>query len=396
MTRNLGLALALPWLLTGALHAAGSPVPGMNRFATVAYQELAGGPGNLVLSPFSIGTALSMLLAGARGRTAEELAAALDQSYPDSGYQAAMAALVEELTKAADTGGNELSIANGLWVQRGFPIRPEFRQTIETLYHAPLSPLDFIADPAQAGAEINSWTGAHTKGKIANLLAPGSLDTRTRLLLTSAIYFYGKWQSPFRPGNTHTAPFRTDAAGAVETGFMHQNAVFGYAETPALQILEMKYAGTPLAFDVLLPKTNDGLAEVERSLRPEKLAAWFGALQNRSVQVALPKFRAESGFALRDALARMGMREAFEASADFSGIDGRRDLFVSGVMHKAFVDVSEEGTEAAAATGVTVQHAAARAPSGIVFRADHPFVFVIRDTRDGTILFEGRLSNPKS
>lgn len=395
MTRCRALAVPLLLLLMGALHATGSPVAGMNRFAAATYRELATGPGNLILSPFSIATALSMLLDGARGRTATELAAALDQLYPDPAYHGALASLVEELTQAANTGGNELLIANGLWVQRGFPIQSEFRQTIETLYHAPLTPLDFIADPGQACAKINSWTAEHTRGKIPELFAPGSLDAHMRLILTSAIYFHAKWQSPFRPGDTHPAPFRLDAGATVETGFMRQSAIFGYTETPEVQVLEMKYAGSPLAFDVLLPTANDGLSELEKSLQPEKLSAWLGALQNRTVELAMPKFRAESGFSLRDALARMGMQEAFGASADFSGIDGRRDLFVSEVVHKAFVDVSEEGTEAAAATGVTVKPLAMRASPRTVFRADHPFAFLIRDARSGVVLFEGRLLKPK-
>ena len=395
MTRSLALAVPVLFLLAGLLRAAGGPAPGINRFAAATYRELATGPGNLILSPFSIATALSMLLDGARGRTAAELAGTLDRVYPDPAYPAALASLVEELTLAANTGGNELSIANGLWVQRGFPIQSGFQRTIETLYHAPLTPLDFIADPGQACAKINSWTAAHTQGKIPELFAPGSLTTHIRLILTSAIYFHGKWQSPFRAGDTHPAPFRLDAGATVETGFMRQSAVFGYSETPQVQILEMKYAGSPLAFDVLLPTASGGLAELEKSLQPEKLSAWLGDLQNRTVEVALPKFRAESGFSLRDALARMGMREAFEPSADFSGIDGRRDLFVSDVIHKAFVDVSEEGTEAAAATGVTVKPLAMRASPRTVFRADRPFAFLIRDTGSGLVLFEGRLLKPE-
>jgi serpin B len=158
----------------------------------------------------------------------------------------------------------------------------------------------------------------------------------------------------------------------------------------------MKYAGTPVAFDILLPKTNDGLAELERSIKPDALSAWLGALTSRKVDAAIPKFRAESAFSLRDMLSRMGMADAFGRTADFSGIDGRRDLFVGDVVHKAFVEVSEEGTEAAAATGVTVHSMAMRRQEQTTFRADHPFAFFIRDTTSGVILFEGRISQPTS
>jgi serpin B len=150
-----------------------------------------------------------------------------------------------------------------------------------------------------------------------------------------------------------------------------------------------------LVFDILLPKADDGLAEVEKSINPDMLSAWFGALTSRKVETAIPKFRAESAFSLRDMLSRMGMADAFEKTADFSGIDGRQDLLVGAVVHKAFVDVSEEGTEAAAATGITARPMAMRRQEQTVFRADHPFAFFIRDTASGVILFEGRLRQPK-
>ena len=388
------LNLGLPLFLAGALGAAGNPAPGLNHFATTSYRELARGSGNFTFSPFSISSALSMLLDGARGRTASEMAAVLHQSYPNPPYHADLAALVDGLTKAANTGGNELLTANGLWVQRGFAIQSDFRRTVETLYHAPLTPLDFRGDAEGARTEINSWTGQHTRGKIQELYAPGSLDADVRLVLTSAIYFHGKWQSPFPPGETRPAPFRLGTGGKLETPFMNQTAVFGYTETLSVQVLEMKYAGIPAVFDVILPKRDDGLADLEKSLTPEELAAWFGALQNRRVEIAIPKFRAESEFSLRDVLSRLGMAEAFSGSADFSGIDDRRDLYLSGVVHKAFVDVSEEGTEAAAATGATVKFVAMLQEPRTVFRADHPFACLIRDAGSGVILFGGRLAKP--
>ena len=215
-------------------------------------------------------------------------------------------------------------------------------------------------------------------------------------VLTSAIYFYGKWRSPFDPHNTRVEPFQLGEGRTVDVKFMHQKADFLYGETPSAQILEMKYQGTPLAFDILLPKANDSLAELERSLKPDMLSAWFGALTRCKVEAAIPKFRAESAFSLRDMLSRLGMAGAFGTTADFSGIDGRRDLFVGDVVHKAFVEVSEEGTEAAAATGVAVLAMAMRPQPLTIFRADHPFAFFIRDTVSGVILFEGRLQQPKS
>ncbi|MGA3041696.1 MAG: serpin family protein [Bryobacteraceae bacterium] len=353
------LSVAIPFLLAGALFASSDVTPGMNRFAASAYRQLSEKNGNLIFSPFSISTALSMLLAGARGPTAAGISAALDQSGTGSEYHAAVASLAAELIRQANLGGNQLAIANGLWVQQGFPLQAEFEQTLGKVYQAPLT-------------------------------------AATRLVLTSAIYFYGKWRSPFDVKNTRAEPFQLGGGGTVDAQFMHQKADFLYSETPAAQILEMRYQGTPLAFDILLPKTNDGLAELEGALKPEALSASFGALRSAKVETAIPKFRAESSFSLKQMLSRMGMADSFSVAADFSGIDGRRDLLVGDAVHKAFVEVSEEGTEAAAATGITVRPLAMRRQEQIVFRADHPFAFFIRDTTSGAILFEGRLVQPKS
>jgi serpin B len=389
------IALTVPFLLAGALLASSDVTPGMNRFAAAAYRQLAQTSGNLILSPFSISTALSMLLAGARGQTASGMASTLDQLHPGPGYHAAVASLAAELTKQANGGGNQLAIANGLWVQQGFPLESEFEHTIRTLYQAPLTSLDFQGNAEQARREINSWTAHQTNDRIPELFAQGSMDATTRLVLTSAIYFYGKWHLPFDPNGTRAEPFRAGGGHTVDARFMHRKDTFAYGETADAQILEMKYEGTPLAFDILLPRATDGLAALERSIQPELLSAWFGALTSCKVDAAIPKFRAESAFLLKDMLSGMGMADAFGRTADFSGIDGRRDLYLGVVVHKAFVDVSEQGTEAAAATGAAVHFMAMRRPEQTIFRADHPFAFFIRDTTSGVILFEGRLVEPK-
>ncbi|HEY2015157.1 MAG TPA: serpin family protein [Bryobacteraceae bacterium] len=389
----------LPLLLAATLPAADGVAPGSNDFAARMYRELAHGQGNLILSPFSISSALEMALAGARGQTAEEMSAVLDRLHSGAKSPAEIAALVNQMVKEGNTGGNQLLTANGLWVQRGFPILPSFQQAMDTGFHAPLTPVDFSGNPERARTAINQWTDQHTKGKIHELFGRGSLNGSNRLVLTSAIYFYGKWQSTFPAKATQPAPFRLagdPSGGTVQADFMHQTGTFGYAETPSVQILEMKYAGTPVVFDIVLPKQDGGIAELDRAFGPEDLATWLGAIHSRSVEVSLPKFRSESEFSLKDTLAQMGMPTAFTNRADFSGIDDRRDLMLSSVKHKAFVEVSEEGTEAAAATGVAVALVAMHNPPRTVFRADHPFLFLIRDTHSGTILFTGRLMNPKS
>ncbi|HUI76602.1 MAG TPA: serpin family protein [Bryobacteraceae bacterium] len=388
--------LVLPIFLAAALPAADSRImPAMNAFTTAAYKQLAQGDANLILSPFNIATALSMALAGARGQTSEEIQSVLHLKY-DSTYDAGLGALLADVTKAGNTGGNELHIANGLWVQQGLDIQPAFENTLANNYHAPLTPLDFIANPEAARSEINRWTEVHTNDKIKNLLQAGSLDAQTRLVLTSAIYFYGKWQNPFVTSRTQPAPFTLPTGATTQANFMNQTSNFGYTETPSAQILEMRYAGTGIAFDVLLPKTLSGLTGLEKSLTLENLNGWLVSLTTRNVQVSLPKFRAESEFSLRKALSTMGMPTAFVDKADFSGIEPKRGVAISEVVHKAFVDVSEQGTEAAAATGITMRTLAMHMPEqAVVFRADHPFIFLIRDTRTEVVLFIGRLMMPR-
>ena len=386
----------LPILLAAALPAADSRIaPAMNAFTTASYKQLTGRDANLILSPFNIATALSMALAGARGQTALEIQSVLRLHY-DATYDADLGALLADLTNAGNTPGNELHTANGLWVQKGFAILPAFESTLTNNYHAPLTPLDFMANPEAARSQINRWTEEHTKGKIGNLLPAGSLDAQTRLVLTSAIYFYGKWQDPFVTSRTQPAPFTLPTGATTQTDFMNQTSHFGYTETPNAQILEMRYTGTGIAFDVLLPKTVTGLPDPEKSLAVENLTGWLGDLATRNVLVSLPKFRAESEFSLRKALSTMGMPTTFTDKADFSGIAPNLGLAISEVVHKAFVDVSEQGTEAAAATGITMHATAMRMPEQpVVFRADHPFLFLIRDTRSGLVLFIGRLMNPR-
>jgi serpin B len=357
-----------------------------NRFASTLYEQLSKrGDKNIVVSPYSISSALSMAQVGARGKTAEEIAKLLGRPGSD------LAALSAEIAKSANSKGNVFLDANRVWVQKDFPLLPDFLRTLESTYRAPAATVDFVRDAEAARREINTWTERQTRNRIRDLFAAGSLDPDTRLVLTSAVYFYGKWAHPFRPADTKPAPFTLPAGGTVQTDFMNRTGRFGYAETPTGQFLEMRYDGSGLAFDIFLPKSGSSL----ESPTPERLAAWTGALQERNVRVTIPKFRVESEFSLASTLSEMGMPSAFTRAADFSGIAGRRDLYLSRVVHKAFVDVAEEGTEAAAATGIGVSLVSMPINPDPVFRADRPFVFLIRDTRSGLVLFEGRLMNPK-
>jgi len=402
LLRHHGSAMSLtkcfliPVFFAATLAAADSQVAtGMNAFTTATYKQLAPGGANLILSPFNAATALTMALAGARGTTASQMQSVLHIHY-DASYPAALDSVFTSVTTAANSGGNQLHSANGLWVQKGFSIVPAFQNTLATHFHAPPSPVDFQSDPDGARAEINRWTEQHTNDKIQNLFPAGSLNIRTRLVLTSAIYFYGKWQDPFSAARTKPAPFTLATGATTEANFMNQTVRTGYAETPDSQLLEMQYAGSGIVFDVLLPKTTGGLSPLESSLTTERLTAWLAGISPREVRISLPRFRAESQFSLSGALSAMGMPAAFTPQADFSGIEPKRSLSISDVVHKAFIDVAEEGTEAAAATGVIMALTSAPQPQPpVVFRADHPFLFLIRDTKSGVILFIGRLTSPR-
>ena len=359
----------LPILLTAALPAADPRLtPAMNAFTTAAYNQLSGGDGNLILSPFNIATALSMVLAGARGRTAEEIQSVLHLHY-DSTYDAAVGALLADLTKAGNTpqATNCTPRTDSGCKKDSLSCRPS--RTRHQQLPRPTDAARFHRESRGRAIQINRSTEEHTGEKIKNLFPAGALDAHTRLVLTSAIYFYGKWQDPFVISHTQPASFSESAGATTRADFMNQTSYFAYAETPSAQILEMPYAGSGIAFDVLLPKTVAGLPGLEKSLTPESLAGWLGNLAARNVQVSLPKFRVESEFSLRKGLSAMGMPTAFTSTADFSGIDPKRGLEISAVVHKAFVDVSEHGTEAAAATGIAMRATAMRMPEPAVSSA---------------------------
>ena len=386
----------LPVLLAAALPAADSHiVPAMNAFTTASYKQLTQGDANLIFSPFNIATALSMALAGARGQTAEEIQSVLHVHY-DSTYDAALGTLLADLTKAGNTGGNELLTANGLWVQKGFAIQPAFESTLANNYQATPTPVDFIANSEAARSQINRLDRrAHQRedqgpvsGRLTRRRDPPCPHQRHLLLRQVA--------GPVRQ-LAHAARALHSGDRRHHSGQLHEpDLAFWLHRNAPAQILEMRYTGTGIAFDVLLPKTLSGLHILENSLTFENLTGWLGNLTSRNVTVTLPKFRAESEFSLRKALSTMGMPIAFTDKADFSGIDPKRGVAISEVVHKAFVDISEQGTEAAAATGIAIRPSAILMPEqAVVFRADHPFIFLIRDTRTGVVLFIGRLMNPR-
>jgi serpin B len=386
-------------LLSIAATAAPAPemelVRGNTEFAVDLYAQLRTQPGNLFLSPHSISTALAMTSAGAAGNTAAQMAATLH--LPKEGdVHAAFAGLEAGLRAIQEKGGVKMSTANSLWPDKASTFLPAFLDLCRTHYGADITPQDFRGAPEAARKTINDWVSDRTAGRIQDLLAPGVIDALTRMVLVNAIYFKGDWAARFDPAKTEPATFFA-AEGERAIPLMHRRGSIRYAATDTLQLVELPYAGNDLSMLVLLPRERDGLPALEAALTADKLTEWTKALRPRDVKLWLPRFKVEAQFLLKPTLAALGMGDAFDADkADFSGMNGRKDLFIGAVVHKAFVEVNEAGTEAAAATAVVMQTRSAVRPvdEPAEFRADHPFLFFLRDMRTGAILFAGRLATP--
>lgn len=355
---------------------------------------------NVFFSPASISTALAMTYAGARGQTAEQMAKVLHFDLDAKRLHPAFAALLWEMQGEGKQPGYRLNIANALWGHKNTRFLPDFLQQTKDNYGAGLQQVDF-ANPDDARRLINAWVARQTADKIKDLLQSGDVTPATRLVLTNAIYFKGDWLHPFKSDHSHDQPFHVTPTNDVSVSMMHQTSTFNHFtdKEKSFQILEMPYKESTLSMIVLLPAQVDGLAQFEKKLDAPSVGQWLQQMKSARVEVTLPKFKTSRRLELADRLQAMGMRAAFDdAEADFTGMTNEKPpLVLSAVIHEAWVDVNEKGTEAAAATAVVARPAAAAPPPErpIVFRADHPFLFLIRDMRSGSILFLGRVSNPK-
>ena len=370
-----------------------SVVEGNNAFGYDLYHQLRSQKGNLFFSPYSISTALSMTYAGARGQTAQEMAHVLHLMPEQDKLHPALAAVIAGL--AGKNDGVRLDVANALWGQKGQPFVADFLQLTKKYYGAGFHTVDFNNGEA-ARQEINAWVEKQTQDKIKDLLAPDSVQGAS-LVLTNAIYFKGDWQKPFAKGRTLKENFFVTPKDKVMVEMMHLTETFGYTEDDNFQMLALPYKGDAVSLIAFLPRKQDGLSALEDQLDPTMVNGAIAKLKQSKVTVSVPKFKMTSSFELADVLTKMGMPLLFQRGrADLSGIVATNDLYISKVVHKAYVDVYEEGTEAAAATAVIgVRMAAMRPPAIPVFRADHPFVFAIRDNKTGSMLFLGRVANPK-
>ena len=388
----------LPTMGAGNVSAV---VDANNQFALDLYASLRSDPSaqgrNLFFSPFSISSALALTYEGARGSTADEIRSVFHFPADDTRRREGFFTLAAAMNRP--DANATLRTANALWAEQTYPFLPAYLQIAREYYRANVTNLNFITAQEDSRISINRWVEEQTEEKIRDLLPPGVIDPLTRLVITNAIYFHGTWQKQFDPANTVEADFKTSPT-PTRIPMMEQTseeAIFPYAETDALQVLELPYAhgeGRELSMLILLPRSGS-LTVVEGSLTPQTLSTLRKNLTSQRVNVYLPKFRLETKYDLSATLAALGMPTAFTPEADLSGMDGTRNLSITAVVHQAYVDVNEEGTEAAAATAVVVGLTSIREETIPEFRADHPFLFLILEKESGAILFMGRVMNPK-
>jgi serpin B len=424
MTWFLILLLALTMLLTPAMARAQTTNPSTesaatpaavaadNAFAAELYARLIaatpahGGATNLFCSPYSIRVALAMTWAGARAQTARQMAGVLHLGdFPPDQVHRAFADLIKQLNSGSKD--YQLAVANALWGQSGYGFRDDFKQLLKDDYDAELREVDFMQTPEPARLQINQWAEQKTNDKIKDLLAPGVIDAATRLVLTNAIYFKAAWEEPFSKHGTRDEPFHLDAAQTSPVPMMHRGQEsLAYTDSDQYQAVALPYQGGELSMTLVVPKAVDGLSAVEKSLDAGALRRLQSSMQtnHQPVLVSMPKFKTTSEFRLSDQLRAMGMSDAFDPNrADFSGMvnpdQAKKEppLVIGDVVHKAFVSVDEEGTEAAAATAVVMRAGAARQmqPPAVV-TADRPFLFFISHRASGSILFLGRVADPRS
>jgi len=367
-----------------------SAVDANNRFAFDLLSKYRSDSGkNVFFSPYSISAAIAMAYEGARGKTADEMVSVFNFPMDNSERWDGFADIYNEINKKDKK--YKLSSANALWAREGSSFQKEYLDTVEKYYGGKATNVDFEKDAENSRITINKWMSDQTEGNIKDPIPKGAIDQSTRLVLTNAVYFKGTWAKQFDKKNTQDADFKLDNGSIVRAKMMSltgEEARFDYAETDQAQILEMPYSGEDISMLVILPKEGKQ-DNFESELTVENLEAWKKKLENMPVNVYFPKYKFETKYAIADTLKEMGMPTAFTQDADFSGMDGKKDLVISAVIHQAYVEVNEDGTEASGAVKVALTSA-----MPVVFNANHPFIFLIQDKASGNILFMGRVADP--
>jgi serpin B len=381
-----------------------------NDFTTRLYAKVRRAPGNVMISGTSVRQALGIVTLGAAKDTEREMATAL--AFPTERARRSAVAIAETLAWEEARGSAELKLANRIWIEQSFTVKPDFTAAANAAFGAGVASVDFAHGSDAARRTINTWASDATAHKIDNLLAEGAVDPRTRLVIANALYFKARWSSTFPANATKTEPFTGFAASGAsaanagngaktDVSMMHETSMHRFARTASARVLEMRYDGSQLSMLLVLPDdpAPAALAKLEESLSGDTFASWTSALQSSRVNVSLPRFKFEAGGPLEPALQELGMRTAFGAKADFSGIaepaNGER-LQITRVVQRTYVSVDENGTEAAAATGAGMSVTAAVLGPIADFKADHPFLFFVYDASRGRILFAGRVTAPRS
>lgn len=379
-------------------RAADILVRGNNEFALDLYAEISDIPGseNIFFSPYSISSALGMTYSGARGQTAVDMAEALHFTLPADGINRAFHSITETLNSGSLHGAESgepftLAISNGLWVQNGFELLDHFVTEITRYYSASVENLDFSNDAEGSREIINDWVAESTMDKILNLIPSGALGADTRVVLTNAVYFKASWRHPFNEHATADSRFMLTDGSAVSVPMMTQTEHFDYVSTEGCSAVELGYAGGSASMLIILP--DGDMQEFQHNFNADMLETIRRGLSSRNIHLSMPRFEFSESIGLSDILSSLGMESAFGSNADFSGFTGNRDLYISEVLHKAFVKVDEEGTEAAAATAV-IMNLLCMPETPLEMNIDRPFVFLILDRTTGSIIFMGRVMDP--
>ncbi len=395
-----------PLLAGEAVGSVPKIAQGNNIFAVNLYKELAASEGNLFFSPASLHIALAMTFVGAAGDTAVEMAAVLhyllDGGRLSHDYKAYIEQILDVGVMPDGQPTASLTIANRAWGRTDTRFREKYLKFIEKMFNASLEQVDF-SDVQGTCSRINAWASENTQGLIKELVVPAIINVRTALILTNAVYFKGTWQEKFNKALTRPGLFKPSGKEPFEIPMMHVTRNFEYYESDGLQVIQLPYMGKTLKMLVALPAENTSLATTENSLSASLIDSWIRGMQTVEVAVAFPKFKLEGDMEVSVILKKMGMPLAFtegETGADFKGIlaaDEKRRLHIAKVIHKAFGKIDEEGTEAAAATAVAMEYDGFSAEMSMpkIFNADRPFLFMIRHSATGAILFLGRCSVPE-
>lgn len=364
-----------------------------NRFALELFGKLAYGKENVFFSPFSISTAMAMTYAGAKNNTKKEIGKVMHFDSVQNNLNKRFSTLLKYINSLNTENKLSLYTANSIWSQSGYFFNKTYIGNIKKYFFAAIQTLDFKKDPESCRKIINKWVEEKTKNKITELLKPNILNDLTRLVLVNAIYFYGSWDKKFDETQTKKMEFYIEKDKVVKADFMFANDKYNYLENEKFQIIELPYAGKTTSMMIMLPKNSDNINSLINLFKGDNYCKISGKLGLQKVKVFLPKFNITSEYELNETLKKMGIIEAFSPNADFSGMTGKKDLMIDKVIHKAIIEVNEKGTEAAAATAVVIREKSAPAKD-IVFKADHPFFFLIKENKTGQILFAGKVYKP--